>query len=331
VDITPEQLVTDPAVLNTFRRIAAEEGANAARRYALRIQEEDGDPYHPRARVLKVGNGSLTVNDDGSLSFAPAGTSLTVEEEDGTPSVSSVTTIGVTNGTLTDNGGGDISLDLSGGGGGGTTWLDPVPSGNAPGATLDDEFDDDSIDGVWTQVTVTGTATWTESKDVLSCLFGNQTASDLAVILKPIGALTTGDYIETALRAMMPVENFTLVGICMTDGTDATSNVVLAETQSNNSFQFQYGTLTNVSTGIGANAGNFETVMGWMFIRLTYVSANTWRAEFSPDGVSWAGMGFSDGGPTMTPTHIGLLVSSWGDTSVEKRVATFEYFRTSVA
>jgi hypothetical protein len=155
---------------------------------------------------------------------------------------------------------------------------------------------------------------WTEEADVLSCLFGNQTASDLAIVSKPIGALTTGDYIETAVRALMPAANFTIVGLFFSDGITGASNVVLVDTQSNNLYTFQHGTLTNVSTAFAVDAGVTSRTMGLMYLRLTWVSANTFRAEFSPDGVSWAGMGFADGSKTMTPTHMG-----------------FEYFRTSVA
>jgi hypothetical protein len=286
-------LITDPEQIEQFRRIAHEEGEAAARRHALRISEEDGAPSVRSNKGLKVTNGSLTHNADGTLSLATGAA-----------------------------------------GGGGTTWLDKAASGNAPGGSLDDEFD--GAEGVgaptgWTATAISGTAVWTEEADVLSCLFGNQTASDLAIVSKPIGALTTGDYIETAVRALMPAANFTIVGLFFSDGITGASNVVIVDTQSNNLYTFQHGTLTNVSTAFAVDAGVTSRTMGLMYLRLTWVSANTFRAEFSPDGVSWAGMGFADGSKTMTPTHMGLAVSSWGGTSTEKRVASFEYFRTSVA
>ena len=59
---------------------------------------------------------------DGTLG-ASAG-AITVTEEDASPSVSSVTEIRVTNGALIDNGSGSISLDLSGGVGGGDVISD---------------------------------------------------------------------------------------------------------------------------------------------------------------------------------------------------------------
>lgn len=67
----------------------------------------------------------------------PAGPSLTVKEQDGTPTVANVNTIKVTNGKLTDDGGGVVSLDLSGGGGGGITQLTgPVTAGPGSGSQV---------------------------------------------------------------------------------------------------------------------------------------------------------------------------------------------------
>jgi hypothetical protein len=160
----------------------------------------------------------------------------------------------VTNGSLTHNADGTLSLATGAAGGGGTTWLDKAASGNAPGGSLDDEFD--GAEGVgaptgWTATAISGTAVWTEEADVLSCLFGNQTASDLAIVSK----LTTGDYIETAVRALMPAANFTIVGLFFSDGITGASNVVIVDTQSNNLYTFQHGTLTNVSTAFAVDAG----------------------------------------------------------------------------
>jgi hypothetical protein len=56
-----------------------------------------------------------------SVEAGSTGAALTVQEVDGTPSDTAVTIIRVTNGKLTDNGSGDVTLDLSGGGGGGAS------------------------------------------------------------------------------------------------------------------------------------------------------------------------------------------------------------------
>ena len=59
---------------------------------------------------------------DGVWTTAPG--AITVMDEDGTPTVSTVTQIRVTNGALTDNGAGSVSLNLSGGAGGGDAISD---------------------------------------------------------------------------------------------------------------------------------------------------------------------------------------------------------------
>ena len=63
---------------------------------------------------------------DGVWTTAPG--AITVKEEDSAPTVSSVTEIRVTNGALTDNGSGSVSLNLSGGAGGGDFISDATVS-----------------------------------------------------------------------------------------------------------------------------------------------------------------------------------------------------------
>jgi hypothetical protein len=63
-------------------------------------------------------DGTKFLRDDGSLAAVP-GAALQVREEDGSPTVNNVTQIRVSNGGLTDNGTGSVSLNLSGGAGGG--------------------------------------------------------------------------------------------------------------------------------------------------------------------------------------------------------------------
>lgn len=64
------------------------------------------------------------------------GSALTIQEIDGTPLDNAVTIIRVTNGKLTDNGAGDVTLDLSGGGGGGDSVLTDVHA-SRPAASSD--------------------------------------------------------------------------------------------------------------------------------------------------------------------------------------------------
>jgi hypothetical protein len=73
--------------------------------------------------VTGTPSGSTVLRGDGTWGAA-AGGAITVREEDSTPSVASVSEIRVTNGSLTDNGSGSISLNLTGGAGGGDAISD---------------------------------------------------------------------------------------------------------------------------------------------------------------------------------------------------------------
>lgn len=235
--------------------------------------------------------------------------------------------------------------DLSGtsyvamGGGGGGTWLDPAASGNAPGGADDDEFADDSIAVAWTAQTVTGTATWAEDGDVLACVFNSQTAGDLAAQLRAIsGTPAAPTAITTAVRLLARNEDGPRVGLVFTDGTAAGSNAVFAFLEVNAvggqmELRHRAGTLTAINTsealGSPASVPLKGLMMPWLHIRLTWVSSNSFRAEWSPTGTSgsWIRMGMSDLGKTMTPTHYGVAVSTNGGAS--QAVGTFEFFRAS--
>jgi hypothetical protein len=65
----------------------------------------------------------------------------------------------------------------------------------------------------------------------------------------------------------------------------------------------------------------------WLYLRLVWTAANTWGFAWSPDGVSWTDYNFSTFAATMTPTHFGPWVSSWGQTV--PLVASFEYVRVT--
>jgi hypothetical protein len=251
------------------------------------------------------------------------GTSLTVEEVDGTPTVAA-TKLVLPNGTLGVVG--TVATYTPAAGGGGTTWLDPAPSGNGPGGANDDEFDNAAIAGAWTQVTASGTVTWDEDNDSLSALFDDQAAGDLAVLVKSMGALGAPTSITTAIRTFGLNTQWTFGGLVFTDGTATTSKAVilLAPTVDNN-IRLYAGTIDNINTVLYDAA--VARQVPWLIPRLTWVSANTWRGEWSVDGNLFSAFGQADGSFTMTPTHFGVVVSTYGATT--PRLASFEYFRVT--
>ena len=96
-----------------------------------------------------------------------------------------------------------------------------------PRGSWDEEFDTDTKDAAWVETTVTGTATWTQLNGVLSALYEDQTASDVAAIMKPLSIISPM-YVETAVRLFGPAANYNTVGLILADGTSTTSNCSVA-------------------------------------------------------------------------------------------------------
>jgi hypothetical protein len=207
-------------------------------------------------------------------------------------------------------------------------WVDAIT--DRPYGAYDDEFMDNTTDTVWEEVTPSGTAVWTEYGGLMSCRFGSQDSNDCAGLIRTIGAWAPPIYIHTAVRTMSMNTNYHMAGLLFSDGNTTSSNVVwvMPYTDSTNYYEtlsLRSGTFANISTSaytVSARTGGH----GWMHQRLDWVNSNTWKAWYSPDGISWHSAGQVNQSITMTPTHFGVGVSSWGDTSVA-RIASFEFVR----
>lgn len=258
---------------------------------------------------------------------AAAATSLTIAELDGAPS-GTPGTLKFPNGTLTDNGDGSYTYTPAVGGG---SWNDRVVTRQDAANTDDDEFNGTETTGTptgWTKVdSGSHIPTFTKSKSLLSMLHpGGDSANELHALMKAPASIPTGTIIETGLR-LYTEDNYCMAGLVFADGhTYGAGKQVYA---------FIFGSLANVSvrpytgynTQIAVNDKGYLAVgpMGWVFLRLKYVAANTWRAYMSPDGVSWVETTAADISYTMTPTEFGIAISSWGSST--KKVVSFEYFR----
>ena len=201
----------------------------------------------------------------------------------------------------------DTGLHGGGGGGGAPAWAGPDP------ATA-------------TAVTPTGSAVWTKSGSVLSVRFAAQVANDVACLLIPTEGAT-----QIVVRARWIGQgNFIMHGPLFADGTtDAANAVWLMNNGNTNATHFRSGTITNLASS-AATGGQFQGILsGPVYYRLTLVSANTWRMEASPDGVSWSNLNTADTAMTLTPTHMGVGVSSWGNTATNFRAASFDFWVAS--
>lgn len=222
----------------------------------------------------------------------------------------------------------------TGGGGGATTVKDR--RWDAGTATVVDEFNDGSLDAAWVRVDGTGAVLanvdWTEGADVLSCYNkGGDTVDKFHALLRPLsgagGSMVAGDAFVSCVTMFYPIADFSFAGLVLTDGTTfGSGNQVWAEVGGRASgVQLQAFSWTGFSTaGSSAGAiGNMNSILR-AYHRIVMIGANTWRADYSPDGVSWI-KGAANLSKTITPTHVGFFSSSYG-TSI-KHIASYEFIR----
>lgn len=228
--------------------------------------------------------------------------------------------------------------NLPGGGGGGTVpeWVEylAVRQSDETAHADDDFFDDASKDAAWVETVVTGNATWTEKRGLISVLADSGASGDVASLLKPINASGPPITIETRQRGSAVGIDFALVGVAFADGTTATDNITLIASLSrangSNNLQFLSGTLSSINdTNHGTYTllnGTGPNYMGPLYLRLVQTAANTWAANYSTDSVSWFDLNIAPASRTMTPTHYGLVVAQFNSTTVPL-MASFDYFR----
>jgi hypothetical protein len=187
-----------------------------------------------------------------------------------------------------------------------------------------DEHNNDSIDPAWVRVDnptagITRVS-WTEGADVISAKGeGGDASSELHALLRPLsgagGSVAVGDAFLTCVTLYGPyATNYTMGGIILSDGT-----AYAAGNQSNDVRAFTLYNTQGVTGGALGTAWSIPT-----YIRLVMTAANTWRGDFSCDGVSWI-LGSATVAKTITPTHVGYIYSSWG--TAVKGIASYQVLR----
>lgn len=197
------------------------------------------------------------------------------------------------------------------------------------GHTDDDFFNADSS-GDYTTQTVSGSATWTIDRGKLGVKAVSQSADDLSAYLKSITSASAPMTIEARMTHMTSYGQYPMAGIAFTDGTATSSNVVLVHVQGDSTQAapdviMDSGTLTDFNAdATDVVKQRIATGFGVYYFRLVWVSANTWDAAVSFDGVVWdtESVNLSK---TMTPTHFGFVASS--DTSGISSQASYDYLR----
>lgn len=222
----------------------------------------------------------------------------------------------------------------SGGGGGGTGYDRRWNVGSAE--TSIDEFNDSSLAAAWTRVDGTGAAsgnlTWSEDADVLSAgNVGGDSTATLHGLVQPLsgagGSMANGDGFITCCTVQGAIANYSFGGLVLADGTTLGSGKQVAMA-SIGTGSITYRTL-NGEAYSNWNSRTTDLTIGAaglaapVYLRLSLISANTWRGDTSPDGITWnPGTTFTQ---SFTPTYVGFLSSSWGTST--KHVASYEFLR----
>ncbi len=176
-----------------------------------------------------------------------------------------------------------------------------------------------------TEVTISGSQTITERAGKVSVLFTSQAAADYNCLLQA-RTFAIGDSYAVPIRLFEATSgNITAAGVIFTDGTISTSFGVIASllkftAEQDTRTYLRHGALQTMTNTAGGSDIRGQA-QPWIYTRLTYVAANTFRMELSFDGISWLTAGVADVTRVMTPTHVGVGWSKDGSTG--SAIATF--------
>jgi hypothetical protein len=166
---------------------------------------------------------------------------------------------------------------------------------------------------------------------------GGDASQGWHALMRSMSGLSAPVTIQTCVSVIGYNAGTFIAGLVMADGTTVGSGKqVSRDDQGTGATSLRHWTGYNT---FGAELSGSPTqtdvrrVDGKRHMRLTWVSANTWRGESSPDGVSWLPFNLTsnqaDASHTMTPTHMGIWFSSYGSGSNSGGIFTFDYFRVT--
>lgn len=235
-----------------------------------------------------------------------------------------------TGSTRTIASGATMTLMTLGGSAGGSQISDVRYKKIGAAHPQDDEFDALSLDPAWVRVDESGTAgrvTYTQAAGVLSVLnTGGDASNRFHALLKPY-ALAVGEAIQCSVTVTgkQDAGTFPWTGLVVSDGaTYGSGNQMLGSLFIDNTNRtVSQRRWQNWSSGVATSLNDFVSDRGVVHLRLLRDTGNVWRMSYSPDAVSWitgSNLTFA-----MTPTHIGLVSSSFAFTG--QTIATYDYFR----
>ena len=287
-------------------------------------------------QVVKY-NGSAWVNDtdDTGSGLPTASTKGDIAVYNGSAWV--VVSAGANDTVLTANSAQAAGVKWAAGGGSGGVPSDPLyERGDESTAHSDDDEFDTAAAGTPSGFTAVQDSTPRHSFEKrfgrlhVYAQGGITSAQQFEGLLKAIpGTPTAPLTIETAVLLPPEPRNYQMFGLVFTDGTTWGSGTqffggAYTDTVSP---RLTYRPLSNwVASGTTG-----ETVVygpGWLFMRLVWVSSNTFRLLYSTNGVTWKRWDSAESvALTLTPTHYGLAFSPWASNANEPTHAAFHCFR----
>lgn len=197
----------------------------------------------------------------------------------------------------------------------------------ADGAAGSDEFGDGSFSG-WTIVEDTSpNVTIVEASDMLSIRHpGGDASGELHGVVKA-HTFSVGDYVETCIAGMAGLQqNYWIAGVVLADGSTygAGNQELFYWSSLENNYYFSDHTNWN-TPGISSIGAPNDRAAWRYYLRLEYDASNSFKAWVSPDGISWVQIGSAHSN-TLTPTHGGVIVTSWSGPTIGQ-VFTFPYIK----
>ena len=205
------------------------------------------------------------------------------------------------------------------------TWLHRLFQREGTAHVDDQEFNSALADN--TALTVTGTAVWTVDNGVLSVLYDQQSAEDMAAqiwALTPSAAPVT---MEVCVRLLGVRQGYNMVAAGFCDGTVAGSTRSSASLYRDNGDSLLISATNGTFTSHAAATWD-ETnsqIGSHLYLRYIWTAVNTFKALVSTDGVSWTDFDNTAATVSYTPTHFFVMASTWG--GIQPSLATFEYIR----
>lgn len=228
----------------------------------------------------------------------------------------------------------------------GTAWVYPTTSGtgsiNTAGTTFDphaqpispevtysDEFDDNSLDGKWTEYDPDGAQTVAE--DARGLVLSHASDNTVRKVRGIYQALPANDFtIWTYVTIGNTINPLTNAGIALFDNaTDSTKPIIVLSTSPENSRYVVTLKHTAYNSTVTLSAGSITFPLGVAFLRVRYVhSTTTWAFDYSSAGMIYrqfdtvtnAGLGY-------TPSHFGLVSYDLNNLASTTMYAQFGFFR----